>query len=1274
MASIHYDGEKVGIGVEKVRSIAEDLNSYSNNLYNATKIIVSANGFDQFVGGITANTFSDAIQNFSSGVNDLIHKIREEQIQVLQFSKNKDDINVFLKSLTDEESKQYDLEQIERLKDRSSNIFKRAGSTLATIGLGLVEGVGDFLETGADLLVMAGCGVASIFTAGFDFLTGKKNENSVTKRMWDWCRGYVADKKVETCFNKFYSNTNIGRQIKANAYGFDTVRSISKGVGYTAGMIGLTVLTGGLAAGGGAAVGAAGTVSSTNLAITAGVLGFSNGTEEAWADGADLLDGFKYGLASGAWEGIQWYAGAKINQVGGIGDQVAKTFFNGAKGAATRVALDTVDSAAEGFVQPALKMIYKYDDKKSFSENYKQQFEESGGWDNVKTQAILGGTMSFASEVGDLRKLLKENKNTNVLEGEIVGGTAVAGGGAAIAMDNSKISSIGKTTASINGKTIDVDILPTNAKLDTSNMKVIDAEVVNTKTLGSNVSAKNVDVNLKNMDTKISAKNVDVSIKNVDAKVTKNVDVNLKNTVTKNVDSTIKNANVGVVTKQIIDAEYSPKNTIQYTKTVNSALPVVKNTTSNVPVAKTATSNLPTVKNTASNLPVVKTTTSNLPAVKNVSSNLPTIKNVTSDSYVMKTGSTVSTTAASAFVKSDAPVIHTKESVKATVRDGIEQSITSGAFDNLDSQVLSGGLNGVANSAKNTNNNQSNDTVQKIMNKAKAIKPQKTMIDTSAAGNKITEITSRISKNTTSQADSAINSKSLSTLGTVSAASTMIPAVNLKTVGSNIDSSVTKQISSNLSNTKSSMMRNIGSNADVGVKNVNVDISLKNIDSNLSTKNIDANLKNVDPKNIKADVTIKNKDTKVDLGFDTAVKSNKDVSIKVESSYKSLGGTLLEDVNSTEGMNSTVASNIEKAKSSKAASSVWNEYKNKDVGEVLTDSFDKNNKYYGKFTEEDLKTFYKDHKVPENYKSTILGYDYSNAKKDFLSSYDGEGPFAKKFTSQDLKYYKETGKLPESFHYAAADYMLEDPISKDLIDSQWDGKYYGKFTKEQVDNYTKYGEIPKNYESIVKETEYKSEVSKNLLGAQFKGDKFYGKFTDAELDTYYKDGIVPKNYDKVAAEVKSSKINTNSLESQFKEYTPKKNEIKTDIASEYKDNNISKKYDTDLEKFYKNDSPVKKVNVEQKSPLESLFKDDVPSKNLNEKEVLGVAPTIDKSPFKEISVGPDGTKANNIFEKIPIEKKTSSVFETKGPDPSVEFKGGGFSDTVPSSSKVFKSF
>lgn len=396
MASINYNGNVVESTISELNSIVNEFSSLSNSIKSATNKIVSARGFSEFIGGISSDSFSSYVSECGTYVSDYVKSIREKQISILSFSEDKDEIRSFINGLSRSEFDSLDLSSLDEYISfdvKAGNFFKGVGSTAATFGLGLVEGAGEFLETGADLITLGGSLFASIFTGGYDLLTG----SDTTKKMWEETKAKVSEKKVESIFNSFYDNNPIGKSLKENAYFFDGARGLGKGLGYSAGIIGTSILTGGLASGLG--VGASGSVGVGSLAGTAGIMGFSNGTEEAWADGASIEKGLLYGAASGAWEGAQWALGAKINQYGGLGDSVAKGLFKGAtSGVGTRIAMDTVDSAAEGFVQPALTMIYKDYGGDNFFDNYANAFKSAGGWSNVMMQGAMGGIGSMIGE------------------------------------------------------------------------------------------------------------------------------------------------------------------------------------------------------------------------------------------------------------------------------------------------------------------------------------------------------------------------------------------------------------------------------------------------------------------------------------------------------------------------------------------------------------------------------------------------------------------------------------------------------------------------------------------------------------------------------------------------------------------------------------------------------------------------------------------------------------------------------------------------------------
>ena len=437
MSSFKYDGSRVNSAVDAMNQIANQFSSLSTNIRSATNQIVSARGFQEYVGGISSDTFSGCIDQCGAEIVNLSRGIRQKEVSILAYSKDSQAIGAFLNHLTNSEYQSLDLTELApqiKINRFSDNLIKGLGASAATFGLGVVEGVADFVETGADLVTIGGTMLASIFTGAYDLFTG----SNTTKRMWENTKAFVSEKRVENAFNRFYENNPIGQAIKQNAYGFDFVRGVGKGLGYTAGVIGVNVLTGGLAAG---AMGAAGSISAGQLALTAGIMGFSNGTEEAWADGATIGKGLLYGAASGAWEGVQWYAGAKINQLGGVGDQVAKGIFKGASsGVGTRIFMDTIDSGLEGFVQPALTMIYKDYGGANLVENYKIAFNAAGGWGNVATQAAIGAAGSAIGEYSGARKLLKSADNAKA--GEIFqsngsGSGDLAGLGAALGGDAS---------------------------------------------------------------------------------------------------------------------------------------------------------------------------------------------------------------------------------------------------------------------------------------------------------------------------------------------------------------------------------------------------------------------------------------------------------------------------------------------------------------------------------------------------------------------------------------------------------------------------------------------------------------------------------------------------------------------------------------------------------------------------------------------------------------------------------------------------------------------
>ena len=328
------------------------------------------------------------------------------------------------------------------LQDISTKLLDLYIGTQAALVTGVIsigEGILSFgealVDTGAIVLTAlasVGTGIVDLGQALYGLVTGEEWE-SVTKQMWEGTQGFVATEHVKSWFDGFYENTEVGRFLKENAnlFGlvdFDTIRSVGSGIGYTIGVVALTVLTFGV--GGAAVSGSSATVSAAQLATTAGVAGFGRGTESAWKDGASLGEGLMFGGLNGVWEGFQFYIGGKIAGFGNAGNTFLghsmKGFENKALNALTRVILDGADGGLEGFAQPLMATVYKdgyttpegeyveFTSDMNIIERATKLFDSYGGWGNVATQAFIGSAMSMVGEGFDLRRYLKEGQEVKV--------------------------------------------------------------------------------------------------------------------------------------------------------------------------------------------------------------------------------------------------------------------------------------------------------------------------------------------------------------------------------------------------------------------------------------------------------------------------------------------------------------------------------------------------------------------------------------------------------------------------------------------------------------------------------------------------------------------------------------------------------------------------------------------------------------------------------------------------------------------------------------------
>ncbi len=313
----------------------------------------------------------------------------------------------------------------------------RIGATV-TVGVqSLGEGILNVGEGIVDVLILAGSAVGTIGTGLADlWQIVNGNEAKYTSELWDSTMSTVSIDAVGDAFDSLYEDTEYGRNLMENAYFFDQVRGIGTGIGQVVGIVGLSLITFGLGS-----LASSGTVSVSlgQTSTIASIIGFGQGTEDAWADGASLLEGLFVGGANSFWEGIQYYVGGKIGTTtffgnNGIISSITKNGF-GTKvlDSLTRIFLDGFDGGAEGIVQPLIASIYKdgyYDESGNYIEftksdnffkRYGEIFSDYGGVQNIFTNALIGSGSSLLGEVFDIKRFFAaSDKNALNLQDEIL--------------------------------------------------------------------------------------------------------------------------------------------------------------------------------------------------------------------------------------------------------------------------------------------------------------------------------------------------------------------------------------------------------------------------------------------------------------------------------------------------------------------------------------------------------------------------------------------------------------------------------------------------------------------------------------------------------------------------------------------------------------------------------------------------------------------------------------------------------------------------------------
>lgn len=298
----------------------------------------------------------------------------------------------------------------ETIIEDNRNWWEVAGATAAQTVMTVWHGVENATESVLDFGVNAATGIISLGTSAVDLIGGNfGSPNCITQQLYNWKDDFVATDWVGNAAESIYS-TDFGKWVDQNSFNHNGMEAgILRGIGEVAGTLAFASL-GASAVGttGAAASGMAGASTTVNAlsqvknmsVVVGGIKGFGQGLETALQEGANTVDAQAYAIASGSWDATQWIIGQQINGWTGAQLSGSTSALKSAGIFAASVGMDAVDSGIEGFVQPALQTIYKDD-------SYANIFKENGGWENVGTQAAIGGILSAVSTAPDFVSSMK---------------------------------------------------------------------------------------------------------------------------------------------------------------------------------------------------------------------------------------------------------------------------------------------------------------------------------------------------------------------------------------------------------------------------------------------------------------------------------------------------------------------------------------------------------------------------------------------------------------------------------------------------------------------------------------------------------------------------------------------------------------------------------------------------------------------------------------------------------------------------------------------------
>lgn len=411
------------------------------------------------------------------------------------------------------------------IDENLSNVMDKTGATISVAAVSVVEGVGIFAEGLVDCaaLVAGGVGTALNYTYGF-FANDLDSSDELNELMWKDVRAFVSKEHVKTAFDSFYENTDAGKSMKENAFGFDMVRSIGNEVGEVVGAVTVSALTGGV----------------VNPAVFYGISKAGNHVEENWQDeNTSTAAGLVKGALQGVVDGMFFNLGMKGDIV--MKKAATEAVKKGGEQALKKTAILSVKTLFESGCSVAqdgsnilINALFSNDTVKTqsgeiiylntFSDKLNYYYQEAGGAQGLVNSMATASILSFMSDTVDISKIGK-NIDTN---------TAIKN--ADISANNMK-----NTIEGINPKNIEVSVNPMKSDINLDYLRKEYDDLINWKNsdeglyskrlnevygdrFGSSSRYKKNMARIAELETKLFNNNSDQLIKNANNTKIKEVD------------------------------------------------------------------------------------------------------------------------------------------------------------------------------------------------------------------------------------------------------------------------------------------------------------------------------------------------------------------------------------------------------------------------------------------------------------------------------------------------------------------------------------------------------------------------------------------------------------------------------------------------------------------------------------------------------------------------------------------------------------------------------